>query len=286
MLEIAPGLAESLADGDLVYATFLDTVDEYVKRRGMELPEDPDARATFANPPCVTAPLTRLDLAAEGISAVIWATGYGVDFGWIDLPVTDAEGERGPPQRHHPTVPGLYFLGLQWLSKMNSSFLSGVGDDAAVLADHILGRPGEGVVYDGGSGTASAIRGAQPPHAGPCSAPRRRECALRSIRANAIRKNQRTCEPVHIRLPQPCSLSAMGQSWGHAMIYGGFEIQSFEAGRGLWHARIQRADQEPVVIDGMAFPTLEVGFAWSDPEAAIADAKAHIDRFKPRFANP
>ena len=36
--------------------------------------------------------------------------------------------------------PGLYCLGLQWLSKMNSSFLSGVGDDAAVLADHILGR--------------------------------------------------------------------------------------------------------------------------------------------------
>jgi hypothetical protein len=69
-----------------------------------------------------------------------------------------------------------------------------------------------------------------------------------------------------------------------AMIYGGFEIQSFEAGRGLWHARIQRADQEPVVIDGLSFPTLEVGFAWSDPETAIADAIAHIDRFKSRFA--
>ena len=37
-------------------------------------------------------------------------------------------------------VPGLYFLGLPWLSKMNSSFLSGVGDDAAVLADHIAAR--------------------------------------------------------------------------------------------------------------------------------------------------
>ena len=44
-------------------------------------------------------------------------------------------------------------------------------------------------------------------------------------------------------------------------------------------------DQAPVMIDGMAFPTLEVGFAWSDPEAAIADAKAHIDRFSPRFTN-
>ncbi|MEH2567038.1 MULTISPECIES: hypothetical protein [unclassified Bradyrhizobium] len=68
------------------------------------------------------------------------------------------------------------------------------------------------------------------------------------------------------------------------MIYGGFEIQSFEAGSGLWHARIQRADQEPVVIDGMPFPTLEVGFAWPDPDAAVADAKAHIDRLERRYA--
>ncbi len=70
------------------------------------------------------------------------------------------------------------------------------------------------------------------------------------------------------------------------MIYSGFEIQSFEAGSGLWHARIQRTDQEPVVIDGMRFPTLEVGFAWPDPDAAVADAKAHIDRLERRSATP
>lgn len=139
VLEIAPGLAESMANGDLVYTTFLDTVDAYVNRRRMELPEDPDARATFADPPSVTTPLTHLDLAAEGISAVIWATGYGVDFSWIDLPVLDARGEA-VHRNGISAVPGLYFLGLQWLSKMNSSFLSGVGDDAAVLADHILAR--------------------------------------------------------------------------------------------------------------------------------------------------
>lgn len=139
VIEIAPGLAESLVDGDLVYSTFLDTVDAYVKRRGLDLPEDSDARTIVADPPCVTAPLTRLDLAAEGISSVIWATGYGVDFGWIDVPVLD---ERGEAVHHNgiSEVPGLYFLGLQWLSKMNSSFLSGVGDDAAVLADHIRTR--------------------------------------------------------------------------------------------------------------------------------------------------
>jgi hypothetical protein len=68
-------------------------------------------------------------------------------------------------------------------------------------------------------------------------------------------------------------------------LYDGFDIESFEAGRGLWHARIKRADLSPVVIDGVLFPTLEVGFAWSDPDAAITDAKAHIDRFRRRYAS-
>jgi hypothetical protein len=61
------------------------------------------------------------------------------------------------------------------------------------------------------------------------------------------------------------------------MTHDGFQIEAFEAGRGLWHARIRREDYEPVVIDGVAFPELEVGFAWSNAEAAIADAKTRID---------
>jgi len=62
-------------------------------------------------------------------------------------------------------------------------------------------------------------------------------------------------------------------------LYDGFDIESFEAGRGLWHARIRRADRQPLVIDGISFAILDIGFAWSDPEQAIADAKSHIDRF-------
>ena len=64
------------------------------------------------------------------------------------------------------------------------------------------------------------------------------------------------------------------------MSYAGFEIESYEAGRGLWHARIRRADLAPVIIDGVSFAAIEVGFAWSDPAAAIADAKIQIDRLK------
>jgi putative flavoprotein involved in K+ transport len=139
IIAFAPDLAESLANGDATYASFLDLVDAHVERHALNMPEDSVARATLPDPPCLAEPVRRLDLGTADIGAVIWATGYGVDFGWIDVPVFDARGE--PVHVAGVTgVPGLYFLGLQWLSKMSSSFLSGVGDDAATLADHIVAR--------------------------------------------------------------------------------------------------------------------------------------------------
>ena len=69
--------------------------------------------------------------------------------------------------------------------------------------------------------------------------------------------------------------------------HDGFKIEAFEAGRGLWHARIRRADLKPVNIDGVSFSILEIGFAWSDPGTAIADARAQIDQLKlKRYAGP
>jgi putative flavoprotein involved in K+ transport len=139
VVDFAPGLADSLANGDATYAAFLDMADTHVERHGLDMPQDNAARAALPDPPCVVEPIRQIALHAEGIAAVISATGYGVDFGWIDIPVLDGRGQ--PIHRAGITdIPGLYFLGLQWQSKMSSSFLSGVGDDAAVLADHIAGR--------------------------------------------------------------------------------------------------------------------------------------------------
>jgi putative flavoprotein involved in K+ transport len=80
-----------------------------------------------------------LDLRHAGIGTVIWALGYGYDFGWIECPVLDA---RGTPshQRGITGIAGLYFLGLPRLHKVKSAFLWGVGEDAAHIADHIQGR--------------------------------------------------------------------------------------------------------------------------------------------------
>ena len=138
-IEIAADLADSLARGDAAYAAFLRMVDAHVERHGLAMPEDPAARLRRPDPQCLIEPLRRLNVRAAGIDAVIWATGYGFDFSWIDVPVLDA---RGVPIhcRGVTDVPGLYFLGLPWLSKMSSSFLAGVADDAARLAAHIAAR--------------------------------------------------------------------------------------------------------------------------------------------------
>lgn len=63
-----------------------------------------------------------------------------------------------------------------------------------------------------------------------------------------------------------------------------FGIESFEAGR-RWHARIRRTSRKPLIINGVAVPHLEVGFAWPDGTAAIGDAKTPIDRFEPRASH-
>ena len=139
VMEFADDLAASLAYGDAAYCGFMDTADAHAVRHKLDMPEEPEARRRLADPACVTDPVRSLDLKAAGIGTIIWATGYGYDYGWIDMPVLDAAGEP----RHHrgvADVPGLYFLGLQWLAKRTSSFLSGIGDDAAALADHIVSR--------------------------------------------------------------------------------------------------------------------------------------------------
>jgi putative flavoprotein involved in K+ transport len=139
VMRFAPDLAESLAQGDASYLSLLDAADAYVAREGLDLPDEPEARRAEPEPPCVTNPLPALDLREAGVAAIVWATGYALDFGWLQAGALD---ERGAP-RHRggvTDVPGLYVLGLPFLSRRASSFIFGVERDAAHLAEHIAAR--------------------------------------------------------------------------------------------------------------------------------------------------
>ena len=135
-VQFAPDLAENIANGDVDYLGLLDAADAYIALHGLDLPGESCARVLGPDPQCVTHPLLELDLSAAGVTSIIWATGYTVDFDWLQV---DAFDENGNPKHHRgvSSERGVYFLGLPWLSQRGSSFIWGVWHDARYLADHI-----------------------------------------------------------------------------------------------------------------------------------------------------
>jgi putative flavoprotein involved in K+ transport len=128
-LSLAPDLSINLARADGFFGDrFRDLCDRFIEKSGIEAP--PDDRVPFEFEPLEPP---ELDLAAAGISTVMWTTGYRLDYGWIDLPIFDEQGF--PRQRRGVSdVPGLYFLGLLWQRNQLSATLMGPANDAPHLA--------------------------------------------------------------------------------------------------------------------------------------------------------
>lgn len=136
VLRIADDLTANLAAGDEAYLGMLAEADAHVAANGLELPEEPEAWAIEPDAACIRTPLRSIDLAQEGIGAIVWATGFRFDFGWLDVAAFDADGaplhKRGIAAER-----GIYFLGLPELTNRASSFLYGCWYDAKYIATHI-----------------------------------------------------------------------------------------------------------------------------------------------------
>ncbi|MBN8631734.1 MAG: NAD(P)-binding domain-containing protein [Rhodobacterales bacterium] len=139
VLNFANDLRRNMENGDANYLSVLDEADAYAKANGLDLPEEPEARVLRPLPDCVTKPTLTLDLKRESISTVIWATGFKLDFGWIDLDIFEGDG-RPRHQDGVTEVPGLYFMGLPWLSCRGSAFIWGAWKDGERLAGLIAER--------------------------------------------------------------------------------------------------------------------------------------------------
>lgn len=154
-MAFAGDLQDNIAAGDADYLRMLELADAYVERTGIELPEEPEARRAFPDPDCLTRPLRALDLAAEGITTILWATGFRQDFSWMKVDAFDGNG-RPQHQRGVSREPGIYFLGLPWQSRRGSTFIWGVWHDAKHVADQIaIQRHYEGYRGPGEPGAAA-----------------------------------------------------------------------------------------------------------------------------------
>jgi putative flavoprotein involved in K+ transport len=128
-------LVATTAAADIKLASLLRRIDAFIAREGITVEPAPEFR-----PHCLrfADAETRLDLAAQDIKTVIWATGFRRAYPWLRLPVLTGRGEIGH-QGGVTTEPGLYVLGLHFLRRRKSAFIDGVGDDARALATHLAG---------------------------------------------------------------------------------------------------------------------------------------------------
>ena len=130
------GLRNVFSLADLKLNRLLDSFDEWALTSGRDGELGAPQRFEPTQAPA-SARLT-VDLRGGEIGAVVWATGFRPDYGWLDVPVVDAKGRL----RHDGGVvdrPGLYALGLPVLRRRKSTFIYGIEDDARAVTGH-LGR--------------------------------------------------------------------------------------------------------------------------------------------------
>ncbi|MGE0226162.1 MAG: NAD(P)-binding domain-containing protein [Acetobacteraceae bacterium] len=130
MMRFADDLPATLDSAHAALERLLARIDACADKLGA--PADPRGCPRIILPPAPTA----LDLAAEGIGTVVWATGYNRNYRWLRVPVLDAAGEIAHDGGVTP-APGLYVLGLRFMRRRRSNFIDGVGLDAHDLAEHL-----------------------------------------------------------------------------------------------------------------------------------------------------
>ncbi|MEJ0036024.1 MAG: NAD(P)-binding domain-containing protein [Gammaproteobacteria bacterium] len=133
--QFSGSLRNHCAMADLKLGRLLERIDDWVERSGGggEVP----AAERFTPTHAPEAPRLLVDLAANRIGTVLWATGFRPDYRWLRVPAFDRKGHL----RHDGGIvdaPGLYALGLNFMRRRKSSFIHGAEDDVRELGAHLV----------------------------------------------------------------------------------------------------------------------------------------------------
>ena len=138
-LRFGDDLAQHVRSGDEGSAKIREHIDEYIARRGLDAPpSEPDPADEPADAERFQSP-TELDVADRGVGAVIFSTGFGADYSWLQLPIVGADGSiahRGG----RTAVDGAWFVGLLWMRVRRSAIIAGAMDDSAHVVAQIAAR--------------------------------------------------------------------------------------------------------------------------------------------------
>jgi len=128
-LQLSGSLANLVANADLKQARLLDQIDEFI------VAADISALGPDRPPPTVAGtPPTSIDL--DAFDTVVWATGNRYAPPGLDPAHVDRRG-RVVHDGGLLRAPGLFAIGLPFLRRRSSTFLSGIGRDAVELSVEI-----------------------------------------------------------------------------------------------------------------------------------------------------
>jgi len=137
-VQFEDNLKQNLDHADAAAERINQDIEAYIVKNHLDAPPDDSIRSDYLPP-------TRLsiNLAEENITTIIWSTGFNMDFSWVDLPVFDGTGYPAH-LRGVTSVPGFYFLGLNWLNTWGSGRFYHVGRDAQFLYETMQMRAAAG----------------------------------------------------------------------------------------------------------------------------------------------
>ena len=126
----------NVAAGDAAAERMRTTMDDIIRRGGLTAsqtePDDTDA-------PVQLDPPTTLDMRDHDLGSVVWCTGFTGDFSWLNPSMLGGDGQ---PRRDGiaAVAPGVWYVGLRWLTQRGSGIFFGFPTDAAAVADAVKGR--------------------------------------------------------------------------------------------------------------------------------------------------
>ena len=125
-------LEENLDQADESYLKICRMIDDYIETEGIDAPDKP----VFTKKWKPAKETHSLNMTTEGITSILWCTGFKPDYSWLKIDCLD---ERGRPihKRGITSQSGVYFLGLNWLNTWGSGRFLSVADDAEFLVDNI-----------------------------------------------------------------------------------------------------------------------------------------------------
>ncbi|MCW2776963.1 MAG: putative monooxygenase [Frankiales bacterium] len=135
-LRFRQDLRRSLDFADETSEAVKDVIDAHIAAQGIDAPAEPRYVPVWEPE---TEP-TSLQLEGSGITSVLWCIGFRADHSWLQVPVLDEAG-RVLHARGVSPDPSVCFVGLTWQWTWGSARMSGVGEDARHVVEHLLAGP-------------------------------------------------------------------------------------------------------------------------------------------------